>query len=119
MGICHTCKDNDTQTQIKAGCGHLVFTCASCIEDANIIRHEKCIVCKGGKTPDQWMKMGQPDLARDTEAAIDEEIMKSNEPDYYNDWDYEMMWDREEEMNRGRSYDGDEEEYHSFNMDFE
>lgn len=93
MGICHSCKENETKSQIKSGCGHLVFVCKDCREDAPTIQHSKCITCKGGKTPDQWMNMGRDTTTDDTQIIPDDEYRCD--------------------------YDGDEEEYQSFNMDFE
>lgn len=54
MGICHICKENDTGSQIKAGCGHLIFICNDCRGDQMHVQHSDCIVCKGGETPDMY-----------------------------------------------------------------
>lgn len=56
VGICHTCKDNETKSQIKAGCGCLVHICDDCRDEQAHVAHSKCVVCKGGKTPNQVMQ---------------------------------------------------------------
>ena len=58
MGYCHSCPHdimNQTPHQIKAGCGHLVYICDDCSPERRHVRHNKCIKCNGGKTPDELM----------------------------------------------------------------
>jgi len=53
-GTCSVCCENDTSTQIKACCKHLVFVCDDCSYMRRVIAHEKCTPCSKGKlTPEQ------------------------------------------------------------------
>jgi len=54
--ICHSCKENNTHKQIKAGCGHLVYVCDDCRSDVNQIRHEKCLRCRDQQTPEEELQ---------------------------------------------------------------
>ena len=91
MGICHVCKNEETTSQIKAGCGHLVYICDECREETNQVRHSKCVVCKGGKTPDQ--------TEAEEKAYWDNFWMRETyyyDDDFYND-DFEDIIDSYEE----------------------
>lgn len=64
MGYCHICPKHDpapTTSQIKAGCGCLVFICNDCRDETNHVRHSKCVNCGGtigykhGETPDDLL----------------------------------------------------------------
>jgi len=70
MGICHVCREADTTTQIKAGCGCLIYICDDCRDYQGKVAHEKCIVCKGGKTPDQIEEEERNDYERSQERSF-------------------------------------------------
>lgn len=85
MSICHICKETDTSTQIKGGCGCLVHICDQCRDEQAYIQHSSCIVCRGGKTPqareDEMQKWHEESLMRDLYDTYYEEEM-DNYPDY-------------------------------------
>ena len=42
LKLCHVCADNETNSQIKAGCGHLVRICDECRGEQRKVQHEGC-----------------------------------------------------------------------------
>lgn len=84
------CREKETDTQRKSGCGCLIRVCDDCIGDKSI-RHNKCIKCKGEPTPDEEKEMDR---------AYEDYLYPSD--NYYDDL-YEQ--DREYDAMQAAEYD--------------
>jgi hypothetical protein len=82
--ICDVCREEDTNDQIKSGCGHLTYICDGCRDEQNAVAHDKCRTCKGQKTGDFLLREEEDysnsymsSLMRD---LLDDELRFEEEP---------------------------------------